>query len=374
MDVREVRTPAEWDRCEEDWRRIAETSPHATVFQTWEWARAWWQHFGGRRRLWVLRFAQNGDTLGFAPLFLPPPGAPLRVARFIGTGGSDYLDLLAAPGHEADVSRAFRAFLGTRVGDWDWADLQQVRPEAAIAQEAGDGAGPVRVARWPGETCPFLALPADWEAFRKGLGKKLRGNIGYYERAAEKLYAVHGRLATAETLEADLEAFFELHQRRWNRRWLPGAFAARAARGFHADVAGRLLSRGWLRLHTLSLDGTVQAALYCFQFGGRCAYYLGGFEPEHARLSLGTILTARAIRHAIEADGAREFDFLRGDEPYKYGWGAQDRFNQRISVTRAGVRSRVMEASGRTMLRAEMALKGWMHRRHGARPAVKRGD
>jgi hypothetical protein len=32
-----------------------------------------------------------------------------------------------------------------------------------------------------------------------------------------------------------------------------------------------------------------------------------------------------------------------------------------------------MEANGRTMLRAEMALKGWMHRRHGARAGAKRG-
>src|SRR5205807_436927 len=53
-------------------------------------------------------------------------------------------------------------------------------------------------------------------------------------------------------------------------------------------------------------------------------YYLGGFDPELARRSVGTLLTARAIETAV-ADGCREFDFLRGREPYKYRWGCIDR-------------------------------------------------
>jgi CelD/BcsL family acetyltransferase involved in cellulose biosynthesis len=288
-----------------------------------------------------------------------------RVARVIGTGGSDYLDLLALPGRETAVMDTFWEFLTEHRGAWDWVDLQQVRPGAVAAAQPPPEGGPLRVETWPGETCPFLPLPGDWEAFRRGLGKKLRSNIGYYERALAKQYEVEMRLATEATLADDLDAFFLLHQRRWNRRWLPGAFAARRARAFHEDVAARLLRAGRLRLHTLLLDGEVQAALYCFQFQNRCAYYLGGFEPTLARLSIGTVLTARAIRHAIEVDGAAEFDFLRGDEPYKYRWGAQDRWNRRLSVTQERPVSRLLARAGRGALRAELALKTWKHRRHG---------
>jgi CelD/BcsL family acetyltransferase involved in cellulose biosynthesis len=41
------------------------------------------------------------------------------------------------------------------------------------------------------------------------------------------------------------------------------------------------------------------------------------------------------IGHAIEEaarEGARDFDFLRGQEAYKYEWGAQDRWNCRRSI------------------------------------------
>ena len=50
----------------------------------------------------VLAFVEDKTVVGFAPLFLPADPI-LRTARLIGTGGSDYLDLLALPGTEAEV-------------------------------------------------------------------------------------------------------------------------------------------------------------------------------------------------------------------------------------------------------------------------------
>ena len=367
LDVREIRDEVAWAACKTDWRRLT-TAPgsRATVFQSWDWVRAWWKHFGQGRRLWLLEFSDSGAAVvGYAALFLPGGPAPLRTLRFVGTGPSDYNDLIAFPGREADVARAFWEFLAERGRSWDWLDAQQIRPGGVLGES--NAGGGVRAARWPGETCPFVALPDSWDGFRTTLGKKMRSNVSYYDRALAKLFEVEARLATSETLADDLNAFFELHQRRWNRRWLPGAFAARSARAFHADVAARLLAAGALRLHTLRLDGNTQAALYCFQFNGRCTYYLGGFEPSLARLSIGTVLTARAIRHAIEQDGAAEFDFLRGDEPYKYKWAAQDRHNSRISATHGGARGPLLAGLGRAALGAELGIKHWMHRRHGGR-------
>src|SRR5205823_1558429 len=125
--------------------------------------------------------------------------------------------------------------------------------------------------------------------------------------------------AAKDDLDGGMEALFRLHQRRWRGRGLPGQFASGRVRAFHREVAQQCATRGWLRLHTLRLDGRIQAVLYCFHYGGGGYYYLGGFEPELARYSPGTVLTAHAIRSAID-EGAREFDFVRGDEPYKYVW------------------------------------------------------
>jgi CelD/BcsL family acetyltransferase involved in cellulose biosynthesis len=126
-----------------------------------------------------------------------------------------------------------------------------------------------------------------------------------------------------------------------------------------------------LRLHVLELDGIARAALYCFHKGPRTCYYLGGFEPTLAKLSLGTVLTGRAIRHAIESDGASEFDFLRGDEPYKYKWGALDRKNARLVKVSSGG-GRLLAALGKRRMALELMLKHRMHAAHGG--GKKRGN
>jgi CelD/BcsL family acetyltransferase involved in cellulose biosynthesis len=355
-------------RFEADWRRIAGESSRATVFQTWEWNAAWWRYYGRGKRWWGLAVTENGAVIGIAALFLPLVPVPgSRIARFVGTGGSDYLDILAAPGREEQVARALAAHLSSHRSRWDWIDLQQVRP-GAIAEafpEVADKSMGLRAVPWQGETCPYVPLAADWESFKRGLGKKLRQNVGYYARALEKQYIVEWRTATEATFEEDMDAFFDLHQRRWNQRWLPGAFAGGQARAFHKQAAHALLKSGMLRLHTLTLDHEIRAALYCFQKDDRCYYYLSGFDPELSKLSIGTTLTAHAIRYAIEQDRATEFDLLRGNEAYKYRWGAQDRFNLRLSLTKGGIASPLLAASGKASLALEHRLKEWMHRKHG---------
>lgn len=336
----------------EGWRRLAQVSGRATPFQTFEWLAAWRAGVGRGGKLVVLELRERAETVGIAPFV-----SRGKVWTLAGQGGSDYLDLLSAPGRENEVCAALGAWLDAHKSRWAWLDLQQVRPGAAIESLPG-------VEAWPGETCPYLPLEPTWEDQRKAFGKKLRGNLGYYERALEKAHSLVLRLATPETLDADMDAFFLLHQKRWRGRWMPGAFASERAREFHRAAARNLLDAGMLRLHLLELDGVVQAAIYCFHLGARTCYYLGGFEPTLARLSLGTVLTGRAIRHAIEADGAREFDFLRGDEPYKYKWGAQDRFNRRL-VRTSGAAGAILAHGGRALLAAELKAKHAMHARHG---------
>jgi CelD/BcsL family acetyltransferase involved in cellulose biosynthesis len=49
------------------------------------------------------------------------------------------------------------------------------------------------------------------------------------------------------------------------------------------------------------------------------------------------VMIERLVRRALER-GARRIDFLRGDEPYKYEWGAVDEPIQRLLVRRMMVR------------------------------------
>lgn len=356
-------------RLEAEWRHLANSCPLATVFQTWEWNAVWWRHYGGklRRRLRVLCFrsARDGTLVGLAPLCVSWwYGTCLRRLSFLGTGTSDYLDVLAAPGWEDTVAQAMYAYLGARRG-WDIADFQQMREGGVLGNRPPEPAAKLAWHDAPLEACPFLKLSPDWEAQRQQFGKKTRSNIGYYDRALQKVFQVEVGVVSREAdLNEEMTRLFDLHQRRWNQRWMPGVFGSRRVRSFHRDAARALLGQNALRLYSLKLDGETRASLYCFAFGDRTCYYQGGFEPTLAKWSLGTVLTARVLQDAI-AEGRTTFDFLRGDEPYKAKWTQTTCVNRRRLLTKqVGLPlSRVARRVQAWEWAAETKAKAWARKR-----------
>jgi CelD/BcsL family acetyltransferase involved in cellulose biosynthesis len=76
-------------------------------------------------------------------------------------------------------------------------------------------------------------------------------------------------------------------------------------------------------LHTLHSGNRLIAALLGLRGREMSCFYIGGFDPEWSRYSPGSIVLLAAVETAAR-EGAREFHFLRGREPYKYRFGAHD--------------------------------------------------
>lgn len=300
----------------EEWSDLWDRCPGATPFQSPEWAVPWWRHLG-RGRLRVLLHRSEGRLTGLAPLYVSPLG---RV-RLLGTGNTDYLDFLADPG----CPEALPALLTSALRLGTACDFQQLSPASDLLRAGTPERGMATALRQ--EPCPVLPLPASAEDWWSGLPARLRSNLRYCRRRLEREGGATEQ-ATAEGLPEAMDALFRLHEARWRKRRLPGVFRSARVQAFHHEAAGGFLRRGWLRLYTLRQGGEIRAALYCFSARGRTYYYAGGFDPGLARLSPGTVLTGHAIEQAVR-EGCTEFDFLRGDEPYKYAWGAVDRWNHR---------------------------------------------
>lgn len=375
MAVVEVVTEAQGlEDLRDEWRNLLAGCPAATPFQSHEWLATWWRFFGRARpgrRLFVATVRDQGGTLiGLAPLMTSPwYGLPIRRLSFLGEGVSDYHDFLAMDGRESDVCRAVYAFLA-RVGSWHAGDLNQLREGGLLHLNPPAAESRLRWLDRPQEVCPYVRYPLAndpaqrWKGLLCSLGKKMRYNIGYYERALRKTREVElGAARDEREVDQALTSLFELHKRRWNQRWMPGVFASSRVREFHRAAAPKLLERGMLRLHTLSLDGEIEAVLYCMALGNRTCYYQAGFEPSLARLSLGTILTAHAMKGSID-EGRDEFDFLRGDEPYKARWTAgSTRMNTRRLIAKSGAALAVSGRIAATEHALETRAKHWMHHR-----------
>jgi CelD/BcsL family acetyltransferase involved in cellulose biosynthesis len=159
--------------------------------------------------------------------------------------------------------------------------------------------------------------------------RKLRMTQNRVARRAGEVRAV-----APDEVGGFLAELSRLHGARWTSRGEDGVLADDAVQRFHQAALPRLVAAGIARLFTLVIEGRAVGAYYGLHHGARAYAYIGGFDPDFAFESPGTLLLGRAIAEAV-GDGATEFDFLRGQEPYKYEWGAVDRWSRRRLIHRS---------------------------------------
>lgn len=329
----------------DEWSELLENSDSDCVFLTWEWLYSWWNHLAEERQLHILAARRSGKLIGIAPLawrssrwrrLLPFPALELIGAN---SAGSDYLDFIIRRGEERQASVAIADYLNNyRI------TLELSRVDGTLAQAGKFAVEAIRngwtVTRLVTDTCPFINLSGyTWDSYLAGLGASHRGNVRRRLRKLEKGWYVDFAQVQCEEMRADaLRLLVELHRRRWRERGRSGAFGTPALLGFHETFSRLAFEQGWLRLFVLRLNGKPAAAFYGFNYHNTFYFYQSGFDPEFRRHSVGLVTMGLAIKHAI-GENARIFDFLRGNEPYKFLWAREQRELIRLECfpkTRAG--------------------------------------
>jgi CelD/BcsL family acetyltransferase involved in cellulose biosynthesis len=359
------------------WDRLAAASPWATPFARWGVHRAWWDAYGANAHEQTLVVVDPASDDPDAPLAIVPlmhrheveqddailrtrlrgdprvaltAVAPTAKAVFFGaTYHADYATLLARPDDLPAVAEAIVDALAAspdahdpdHPAPWDVVDLRRLRcgdPAAsALAQafRARVGSGWTMVSERE-DVCPVVTFEpgADFEAYLGTLGKKERHEVRRKLRRAEAAGDV--RLERATDPVADLDEFVDLHQKRWGERGLfPPTPGGDQSRTFVRRLFELLGDDGTFQLHFLAVAGRRIAAGIWFEDADAWYLYNAGVDPDARELSPGILMGAKVIEAAIAA-GRRRFDYLRGDEPYKYEWGAVDEPIQRILVVRTG--------------------------------------
>jgi CelD/BcsL family acetyltransferase involved in cellulose biosynthesis len=278
---------------------------------------------------------------GHSPAELTPVPATARTVFFGASYHADYATILADPDRLADVSPAVAAYFASpESGDWDAVDLRRLRCGDPAADTLAAAFGGLEIANgWRlnlerEDVCPVVTLPlgGDIDDYLATLGKKERHEIRRKVRRAEAAGEVV--LAGADDPLAELESFIELHQKRWGEQGLfkdsPGGEQSRVLFRRLFELFG---TGGPLHLCFLSIGGRRVAAGIHFDTADGVLYYNAGVDPVARDLSPGVVMIYSYVKVAL-ASGKRRMDFLRGDEPYKYEWGAVDEPIQRLLVRR----------------------------------------
>jgi CelD/BcsL family acetyltransferase involved in cellulose biosynthesis len=320
-----------------EWNSLLHHSSTDVPFLTLEWQSIWWEHFSYSDPLLVCAFRDEAGTLcGIAPLFRNCETGKRELNTLGCADVSDYLDMIVAPGCEQAVFAALLdAVSAPGVPEWDAIDLCNI-PEASPTRQVLPALAQAR--GWRAETsvqavCPIVHLPATWDDYLATLDKKERHELRRKMRRAEQSDQPVSWYITAgeASLDADLDAFITLLIK---SRPDKAAFMTDTMRHFFHAAAHAAQRAVWLQLSFLTVNGDKAAACMNFDYDNRIMLYNSGLDTQNFQwFSPGIVLTGYLIQHAIENKRAI-FDFLRGDEDYKYRLGGQDTHIYKLHIER----------------------------------------
>jgi CelD/BcsL family acetyltransferase involved in cellulose biosynthesis len=238
---------------------------------------------------------------------------------------ADYTGFLVRPGVETAALDA----LAEGVSRLGWRHLRLKNLRASEARRAAflrrfEASGEFAIAEETvmindGSTnnllCPRIALPATFEDYLAGLGRSTRQNL---RRQLRRLDDGEFTIRMGATRE-DADAVAAL----WAGLWREAK--PRSIGELEQDcreILGAGLGMGAMSMPILEHQGAMRGALVLFEDRPRreVLFFLSGRDPAFDAAPVGLILHADAIRRAI-ADGARVYDFMRGDESYKLQLG-----------------------------------------------------
>jgi len=357
------------------WDRLVARTPSATPFARWTVHRAWWDAYGATAHdhTLVACGADSPDEIrAIVPLMHrhmtePEDDATATVLRrgnaraggtaveatakavFFGASyHADYATVLADP---ADLPAVADALVEALSGppdlnhgaqDWDVVDLRRLRsadpalPALEKVFRSGAQGNGWHVVREREDVCPVVTFPAgSWDEYLDTLGKKARHEVRRKLRRAE----AHGPITLKRGVPSEeaINRFIALHRARFGEEGLfPDNEGGRRAEHFVHRLAELERAEGenaqFEGIEVFSGDWLLFVAL-AFDDGSTTYLYNAGIDPTAAELSPGVTGTAAYLRDRLEV-GRPRFDFLRGNESYKYEWGAVDEPVERLLVVR----------------------------------------
>jgi CelD/BcsL family acetyltransferase involved in cellulose biosynthesis len=316
---------------EAGWNRLVEQCRAPVPFATWQFQTAWFRAFAPGPLHLLAAQDGAGEWVGLLPLYETPmpDGAVLRLVG--GTDISDYLDLIAAAGREEEVWKAMLPVIGDL--GWHTVDLRPVpaaSPTSSLVAGLAAAAG-LRCRVDVEERCPVIELADTWDGYLATLPGKDRHELRRKIRRAEAGRPRIEVARSADAMSALMDGFVALHRL---SKVGKAKFMDEPMEKFFRELGCGLAESGLAALWMLWLEDRPAAALVCLEQAGSVSLYNSGFDPEARAMSPGVVLIARTIEDAI-ARGFRRYDFLRGEEPYKYGFGAAPTEVLRLTLERS---------------------------------------
>lgn len=314
-----------FDRLKESWSAAYAADPHATICVSWAWLRGWFAATPYKWFVLVARPDGQSSPVGFLPLALD--GHRLLMG---GNPLADYTGLVCFPQHQEEAIAGFAAHVKRQIR-WEKLYLRNVLDERIerFVEYFGDSKFAVR--RKAQTSCPYVRLPDTWERYlRECVGPTTARDIRRSLKKIDEAGTFRVSFAGADDLDVHVDTLLD----HWHARWgCPDSHRDGFREIFYRAFAENRL---WL---SIVWDGTKAIGALAALLDPTQKVMTGCIttsDRSYAQLRPGKVVYAYAIRYAIE-HGYQIFDFTRGNEDYKFSFGAVERFSPSIAIARQGL-------------------------------------
>ncbi|HEY8187887.1 MAG TPA: GNAT family N-acetyltransferase [Pyrinomonadaceae bacterium] len=297
-----------------EWNELLDRSRCNRAFSSAAWYLAACRHDPAAIPNVVLARSGDGKLLAVLPLALLDDGKTAAFPiRF-----SDYNDIVAAP-EDLDVAASLLRKVIAEPKEYRRVSLQNLRDDSNCVRAASLIFSPAEFGQKFRVTtvCPYILLPASYDQYLTTRSPKLRKNLRRALRDADRNDVIVEELQP-ESFAADqlAEVFLSLQL---NRKGANSCFTPANLQSFIREVVQRLFTeRRLLAFAVIERNEIVGIDLYMVGANSICSWN-GGFLTEAAHWSPVKLLNDAAIKRAFSLR-LEEYDYLRGEHPYKLSW------------------------------------------------------
>jgi CelD/BcsL family acetyltransferase involved in cellulose biosynthesis len=359
------------------WNPLLQRSRADVVFLTFEWLSTWWRHFGKGNQLFVVVLKEAEQIVALAPLMVTTRDG-FRHLTIIGGHTSEYKDFIIRD--DVPLESTIEAILQTVLGEkcWDFFKVDGLRedsPSLDSLKTMLPHQGRLKATWYENDVSPYILIDQPWEGYWGSLKSSTRNDCARRMKMLSREIGEATYHWPKDFAEVDhyLDELIKLHlDRRREVTRTFSVFESSLMVDFYKDLTRELFERQWLSLPALLVNGEIAAIHFGFEYGNKYFYYMPTFNQKFTKYSPAKALLFRLLNDAFTR-GLKEFDFLLGNEPYKFDFKPEVRKLYSVAFFQSGVRGRASQLwFSRVRPRAEALvnnhksfeqLKWWFRRR-----------
>ena len=296
------------------WRQICARTTTKLLFSSPEWSELWWKHFAYTDELFLGAVIEGDKIIGIAPLRLKG-----NVLHFIGNDNvCDFLDFIIEPGKEEVFFTTTLDFINHK-GITELV-LSPLLPESTVATYLNQ----FSQSRWnisytQEDVIVAVNLPGNITEYLALLSNKQRHELLRKERRLNEEGDINFNITDPVTIN-DINYFLHFFK---ESREDKKAFLTPEIKVFFIAIIDYMANHKMLRMGILRLNSLPVAIVLCFEYRDDIYLYNSGYDPAYRWLSVGLLSKYFSIKNSIE-ENKRRFDFLKGNEKYKYYLGGKE--------------------------------------------------